>query len=219
MDEEKNNGTEQLVDQGEIDSRFETIGAAAEVAAQASATAGDDPEAEKAVRKLRHGRAKMTAVHWFALHLIVFIVVIYVLFAHFVGLTTMPNADMYPRLDAGDLLLYWRLDDTHKAQDVVYFEKDGSSYVGRVVAVGGDSVEITDANTVKVNDNTLMESNIFAETPRYEGFVSYPLTLEQDNYFVLADAREGGRDSRYFGPVSKDEIKGVVVTVMRRQNL
>ncbi len=176
-------------------------------------------EADKANRKLRRGRAKMRSVHWFALHAIVFITVIYVLFAHFVGLTTMPTADMYPRLDAGDLLLYWRLDNTHKAQDVVYFEKDGSAYVGRVIAVGGDTVEITDAETVKVNGNTLMESNIFASTPRYEGFVKYPLTLEPDTYFILADSREGGRDSRYFGPVSADEIKGVVVTVMRRHNL
>lgn len=236
MEEEQNKNLEQAAEQATTEADQATTDAAQpqdaaggtpaqEADASAAATGADAAatdaadELEKAEGKLRHGRAKMSAVHWFGLHAIILITVLYVLFSFFVGITTMPNADMYPRVDAGDLLLFWRLDSTHRAQDVVYFVKDGSPYVGRVVAVGGDTVEITDSETVKVNGNTLMESNIFVDTPRYEGFVDYPLTLPADTYFVLADAREGAHDSRYFGPVSKDEIKGVVVTIMRRQNL
>ena len=49
--------------------------------------------------------------------------------------------------------------------------------------------------------------------------MDYPLTLGPDECFVLADRRNGGEDSRYFGPVSKDEIMGTVVTIVRRTNL
>ncbi|MBQ6207780.1 MAG: S26 family signal peptidase, partial [Oscillospiraceae bacterium] len=35
----------------------------------------------------------------------------------------------------------------------------------------------------------------------------------------LADSRNGGSDSRYFGPVRRDEILGTVITILRRNNL
>ena len=66
---------------------------------------------------------------------------------------------------------------------------------------------------------TVIESNIFYPTPRYEDHVNYPLTLADDEVFVLADSRNGGTDSRYFGPVKKSEILGSVVLIVRRTNL
>ena len=85
--------------------------------------------------------------------------------------------------------------------------------------MGGDTVEITNEESVRVNGNTLAESRIYSGTPRYEGFVEYPLTLAQDECFVLVDRRNGGEDSRYYGPVSRDEIKGIIITIMRRNNI
>lgn len=49
--------------------------------------------------------------------------------------------------------------------------------------------------------------------------IVYPVTLAEDEVFVLCDYREGAKDSRYFGPVSKSEIKGKVITIVRRSNL
>ena len=49
--------------------------------------------------------------------------------------------------------------------------------------------------------------------------VNYPLSLKKDEVFLLCDYREGGRDSRYFGAVSKKEIKGKVITILRRSDL
>ncbi len=152
-------------------------------------------------------------------------IVLWVLFFKVIGLTHMPNSDMYPRVDMGDLVLFYRLDTDVKAQDVIVLEKTGSDsgekqlFISRVVAVGGDTVEISDAARLIINGNTMIESNIFYETPRYEGFTEYPLTLAQDECFVLADSRNGGTDSRYYGPVKKSEIRGTVITIVRRNNL
>ena len=169
--------------------------------------------------KKKKRRKGMNDVQWFAMQVLIFVIVLYVLFAHIIGITTMPSADMYPRIDSGDFLLYYRLDRDPKAQDIVVYEKNDTKYVGRVIAVQGDSVEITKDNAVKVNGYNMIESNIFYETYPLEGYTKYPLTLGAGQCFILADQRQGSEDSRYFGPVDYSELDGTVITVMRRSNL
>ena len=41
----------------------------------------------------------------------------------------------------------------------------------------------------------------------------------EGEYFILVDKRESGEDSRYYGMVKEKEIKGSVVTIIRRNNL
>ena len=53
----------------------------------------------------------------------------------------------------------------------------------------------------------------------YMDQMEYPIVLGDGEYFVMADYRNGGEDSRYFGPVTQDEIQGIVITVLRRNNL
>jgi len=147
------------------------------------------------------------------------VLILYVLFAHVVGVMSMPNADMYPRIDSGDFLLYYRLDKSPKAQDIMVFEKNDTTYVGRVIAVGGDTIEITKDGAVLVNGYTMDETNIFYETYPLEGFTEYPCSLAEGECFIMADQRKGTEDSRFFGPVTHDDLKGTVISVMRRNNL
>ena len=118
----------------------------------------------------------------------------------------MRGNDMFPRISAGDLLLYYRLEKNFNSGDVLVFRKQGKISTGRVVAHGGDSVEITGDGELKVNGYDKKK-------------VNYPLSLKKDEVFLLCDYREGGRDSRYFGAVSKKEIKGKVITILRRSDL
>lgn len=99
------------------------------------------------------------------------------------------------------------------------FEKDGKQYVGRIVAKGGDSVEVTDDSTLKINNSAVFESDIFYPTPKYGDEVAYPVVLEETQYFILCDYRNGAKDSRYFGAVNQSEIKGKVLAVLRRSSL
>ena len=181
-------------------------------------------EAEKAVKKINRAERSVKDYQFFLLRLAAFVLVVWLLFFVFIGVMHMPTTDMYPRIDAGDFVLYYRLDKDVKAQDIVVLEKDipdvgKKVFVCRVVAVAGDTVEITEDKRLMVNGNIMIEQNIFYPTPKYEGSVTYPLTLGEDECFVLADSRNGGTDSRYFGPVEKDEIYGTVITIVRRNNL
>ena len=42
------------------------------------------------------------------------------------------------------------------------------------------------------------------------------MKLKENEVFVLGDMRKGAKDSRYFGPVEKEEIKGKVFALYRR---
>lgn len=161
----------------------------------------------------------MRALHNFLVRLFLLITVIGILFGVVFGLTPMANADMQPAVCAGDLMLYYRLDKNLKIDDVVVFQKEGIQYTGRIVAVPGDVVEITDESDLMVNKSTVMEDNIFYTTPAYDSEVEYPLALKEDQYFILCDNREGAKDSRSFGVVDTSEIKGKVITIVRRSGI
>ena len=149
---------------------------------------------------------------------LMFIVVIWLIFAFAIGIKMVPNDDMYPRMDAGDIMMYYRIDKQVIAQDVIVLKKNDTEYVGRVVAVGGDTVEVTKERNLIINDNVVVENNIFYPTPLYEGFQEYPVKLAADECFVLVDQRDGGEDSRYYGPVKQTEIKGTVIGLYRRSS-
>ncbi len=187
--------------------------------AVAPVSAPEDAAGKKKIRKAKQSAAAMRSAGRFVMHATVILTIIWVLFEFVVGVQIVPNNDMTPRMDAGDLLLYYRMEEEIRPKDVVVIEKNGITYVGRIVACGGDRVEITDTQTLQVNGSTMIESNIFTATPRYEGYTEYPLTVPDGSFFVLCDKRQGGEDSRYYGPVTRDEIQGVVITVMRRSNM
>ncbi len=222
-----------------------------EEAVQAVIIETPKPDSESEAAKQKRHRRRMRAFRSFLFRLLALLLVVYILVFHIVGLTMMPNGDMSPRLDAGDLLLFYRVDRKAKAQDIVVIDKKMTSgqgsetteepglirkalnwigfkdpnappterYVCRVVACAGDIVDVTEEQGLIVNGNAVIEANIFHPTRPYEGRVEYPVKLEEGEYFVMADLRNGGMDSRYFGPVSQDEIEGIVITLLRRNNL
>lgn len=173
-------------------------------------------EAQSSKSKKKNG---LSEFRMFALRVLICVFVLYVLFAHIIGVMYMPSADMYPRIDSGDFLLYYRLDKEPKAQDIVVLEKNSTRYVGRVIACGGDTVEITKDGAIIINGYTMSETNIFYETYPLDGFTEYPVNLGADECFVLADQRRGSEDSRFYGPVKYDELDGTVISVFKRNNL
>lgn len=180
---------------------------------------------EKLKKQLRKSEKKVKEYQSFVLRALLFAIFIWILFFKVIGFTTAPNDDMVPRIDGGDLLLYYRLDTDVAAQDVIVFEKadpetnEVSTFIGRVVAKGGETVDISDGSHLLINDHPVVEPRIYFSTPKYEGHQEYPVKLGRDECFVLSDSRIGGTDSRYFGPVNRNEILGTVITLLRRNNI
>ena len=188
-------------------------------------TAGQPRSDEQLKKKLKRSERSVRDYQYFLLRLIILLLLLWVLFFKLIGVIRMPTGDMYPRIDAGDLVMFYRLDTNPSAQDVVALRRAVPTLSGeqtmvlRVVAVAGDTVEVTETGFLKINGNVMDERNIFYPTPRYENYVEYPLTLEEGECFALADSRNGGTDSRFFGPVLNSEILGTVITIVRRNAL
>lgn len=171
------------------------------------------------IRQRRRRLLDKASIVGFFSRLALLLVMVAAVFGLVFGVMPAPNDDMSPRISAGDLLLYYRLTEDFVNGDVVVAQQEGNRYVGRIVARGGDTVEITDQATLVVNGSTVIESGIYYSTPPYESGVTYPITLAQDELFLLCDYREGAKDSRYYGPVNIQDVLGKVITVVRRSGL
>lgn len=183
-------------------------------------------ESEKLKSDIRKAEKTMKNAGWFLLYLVIFLFVIWLLFFKIIGITHMPSSDMEPRIDAGDLLIFFRMDKKPKFREVILYEMDTEKngkktlLVGRVVATPGDTVDINESNLLVVNGNVINESEDYLKiTPKRGDKVIYPIKLEEGQYFVLSDDRMNGMDSRYFGPVTKKDILGTIITLFRRNNL
>ena len=128
------------------------------------------------------------------------------------------DPSMNPAVKDGDLVMYYRLDKKYRAGDLLLLSFQGQRQVRRVIATAGDTVDITE-DGLKINGALQQEPEIHRKTERYAEGIDFPLTLGENEVFVLGDAREGITDSRIYGPVSIEDTHGKVITLLRRRNL
>lgn len=97
-----------------------------------------------------------------------------------------------------------------KAGEIIVFLPNGNKnthyYVKRVVGVPGDVIEFRDGRLYVNNEAEEGDYDKVADV----GIVEEPITLGEDEYFVLGDNRNSGEDSRSgnIGPVKKELIEG-----------
>ena len=126
---------------------------------------------------------------------------------------------MKPNINPGDLIIYYRLDNNYYSNEVVVFEMNNNEYIGRIIGIPGDKVEITDDSKLLINDSLLNEDNIYYETYMIESNIEYPLYLNNNEYFILSDNRINSYDSRYFGLVNQTKIRGNIISLIRKNNI
>ena len=73
---------------------------------------------------------------------------IYVLVFIVFGIRISPNNEMLPRVRAGDLLFFYRLEGRLKASDAICYHFDGEKYIGRIIGAPGDTIDIDDNGSV-----------------------------------------------------------------------
>lgn len=172
------------------------------------------------IRKKRGYYRQVSDISSFLTHLALMAALVYVMFFLIFGISPVKNDDMKPKLSAGDLMLYYRLENKIFPSDVLVYQIEGKQYVGRVIGMPGDVIEIPEEGGLIINGNMQAEDSIFYETKPYENeTVKYPINLGADEYFLLADMRSGAKDSRVFGAVHKKDLKGKVITILRRSSL
>ncbi len=121
---------------------------------------------------------------------------------------------MKPTLQTGDVLIANRLKEpTHGDIIIVSGAKVGSKdwLVKRVIAVGGETVEIKEGY-VFVDGNKLNLEPYVLENGVTEPAVGNPsiFTVGENEYFYLGDNRQNSSDSRNYGVCDREQVVGVV---------
>jgi len=127
----------------------------------------------------------------------------------------VPTGSMEPTIMAGssffvDKISYYFREP--KPGDIIVFwhEENGKKvrYVKRLIAVGGQTVQIGNDGRVYVDGKALI-GPAFDRT-YYQGgkMGDQPWTVPEDHYFVLGDNSRNSLDSRYWGFVNKKDFIG-----------
>ena len=139
-----------------------------------------------------------------------------ILFVFILRPIRVDGESMRETLQDGDFLMAlcgWLCGD-YEAGDIVILSvptfKEGAPIVKRVIATGGETVDIDfDAGIVYVDGEALKEDYIRELTLTREG-LEFPVTLGEDQLFVMGDNRNRSTDSRSpdIGPVDTDSVVG-----------
>ncbi len=148
---------------------------------------------------------------------ILFVVVLTYLIIHFVGQRTVVDGrSMENTLHDGDNLIVEKLSyrfGAPKRFDIIVFPPKGSPkdhYIKRIIGLPGETVQIDKDGNILINGE-ILEENYGKETIQNPGAAAEPITLGDDEYFVLGDNRNNSRDSRdadHVGLVKREDITG-----------
>ena len=128
-----------------------------------------------------------------------------------VAVLRIDGSSMNPLLRRDEVVLAARGGSAGR-NDVVAFYQNNQCHIKRVIAISGDSVEISGDGVVSVNGETLDEPYV-AEQSLGSCDIKFPYLVPTGTVFVLGDNREASLDSRdsRFGPIPRDQITGRVM--------
>jgi len=142
---------------------------------------------------------------------------VYLIFTKVFLVTQNKGLGMFPAMKDGDLIIAFRLQKDYAKNDVIVCEVSGKQQVARIVARENDVVTIEESGTLRIN-GTVQSGDILYPTYRKEG-QEYPYRVPEGHVFVLGDYRTHTVDSRDYGAVSMEQVKGKVITILRRRGL
>lgn len=137
---------------------------------------------------------------------LIIIVVVILIRTFIITPVRVDGASMDKTLENGQILLLYKLGNVKRYDIVVLDEEiEDEIIIKRIIGMPNDTVEIKNG-VLYINDEEIEEEYAYGQTSDYD-----KITLGDDEYFILGDNRPISKDSRYFGPVKKDEIIGKVI--------
>lgn len=137
-------------------------------------------------------------------------------FAFCVRVVVVSGHSMEPTLSDGDRLLIQSTFYTPQHGDVVVVDgyiNYGKPLVKRVIAKGGDTVDIDSKNGIVYVNGQALEEPYVAEPTYTIGNIGFPLTVPEGQLFVMGDNRQHSTDSRFtsVGLIDERDILGKVL--------
>ena len=148
------------------------------------------------------------------------VVTLTLLFAFALGITVQHGNDMYPAVRDGDVILFYRTGSLINTDACVYVS-GGELHTGRVAACSGTEISATSDMQLTFDGIYLPASpdnGIYDRTYAAEG-QPLPVTVKDGYYFILGDNRNAARDSRIYGQISRRNIKGRIIAILRHRQI
>lgn len=178
-------------------------------------------EPEESENKDKQEKEKRSLIHYlieFAIYLVLIAGCILWVPEHVIQRTRVDGESMSNTLHTGDNLLVEKVSyhfKDPKRYDIIVFHPKGTDaekyYVKRIYGLPGETIQIID-NQIYINGEAIAD-DYAKEGIDDPGIADEPITLADDEYFVLGDNRGGSTDSRDsdLGPIKKKSIAGHVI--------
>jgi signal peptidase I len=131
--------------------------------------------------------------------------------------TLVTSGSMEPTIDTGGVVwinvLAPRLGPIERGSLVSARLPDGTTVVKRLVAVGGQTVELYEG-VLRIDGRALDEP--YADSRDMGGIFFGPIRVPEGHVFLMGDNRIESIDSRVFGPVAEEDLQGVVAAAWPR---
>ena len=147
-------------------------------------------------------------------YIIVILVLTYVIITYVGQTTSVSGSSMETTLSDGDQLLVdklsYRFQDPKRFDIIVfpYKYEENTYFIKRIIGLPGETIQVTDGK-IYINGQVLDES-YGREVLKSGGIAETPITLGEDEYFVMGDNRNDSMDSRdpSVGVLHKSELVG-----------
>lgn len=181
----------------------------------------EEPQRRKSRRELRYERErekrKKGVLEYAVILVVAFVLVFGVIKPFVVEAFRVPSESMVPTLEVQDRFLankfIYRFTEPERGDIVVFqaVEKNGEgefdTLVKRVVGLPGDTVQVQ-GGTLLVNgepqNEPYLNTNVVPDVNAPYG----PKKVPEGTFFALGDNRGNSLDSRFYGPVPMENLKG-----------
>ena len=157
-------------------------------------------------------RGRVVALFDWVGALVTALVVLVLLFTFFFRNVGVEGDSMLPSLQSGDRLLLTDMVDGYGVGDIVVIDRyTQDPLIKRVLAVAGDTVEITEDGVLSVNNVSIYEPYIQGTNIRRD--LVGKVTVPEGHLFVMGDNRSVSKDSRMkeIGFVSEKDVVGKAI--------
>ena len=121
------------------------------------------------------------------------------------------HGSMEPTLWDGDIVIFMSIGKVQRG-DVVAFHYNNQTLIKRVIAVGGEEIDVSRSGTTTINGEIAQGLYLNKQT-LHDNKITFPFFVPDRSFFVVGDNPFLSVDSRMktIGAVSNDQISGKAV--------